>query len=487
MPTRRQLLGYFAGATALTFGVRAAVQGLKPPPNVLFLSIDDLNDWLGTLGGHPQTRTPNLDRLAARSTLFRRAYCAAPACNPSRIATLTGIAPWESGAYANRSEWRTVLPDAVTLPQLFKANGYWVGGAGKIFHDRFSDCTGWDAYFPYQRFQNEQELSTAWTPAPQPSQRPVNGISNIGSLDWGDLPTRDRDLPDTRIADWTIAQLQAPNRAPFFLACGFYKPHLPWYVPAPYFDALPLDTLVLPELLPTDADDIPAAGQALMFREWHERIVNAGQYPQAVQAYLAAIAYVDTQMGRVLDALDASPYAQNTVVMLWSDHGFHLGEKFHWLKFALWERATRVPLMIATPGSSGQVCDRVVSLLDLYPTLAQLARFDPLPAVSGRSLIPLLRDPTQGWEEFAVTTWEGHYSVRSADYRYIRYQDGSEELYDHRRDPQEWENLANQADLGAIKAELAAQLPTNPAPPAPVENQRTYGCTEANYRDPLQP
>ncbi|MGB0561990.1 MAG: sulfatase [Spirulinaceae cyanobacterium] len=480
MVKRRQFLLYSSTALAAVL-LRSSSQAQTPPPNILWLTIDDLNDWLGVLGGHPQARTPNLDRLAARGTLFRQAYCTVPACNPSRVATLTGIAPHQSGVYANRSDWRVNLPDAITLPQLFKTNGYWVGGAGKIYHDRFPDCTAWDEYYPYHRYQNGQPQAGAWGTDPDPPQRPFNGIDQLGNLDWGALAGDDTLLPDTQIADWTAARLQQSYDTPFFLACGLYKPHLPWYIPAQYFEAFPLDNLVVPEIRPDDLADIPPAGQALARTANHQQILNADAYTQAVQAYLAAIAYTDAQVGRVLAALDASPHARNTIVVLWSDHGWHLGEKLHWKKFALWEEATRVPLIIALPGQRGQVCDRAVSLLDLYPTLVELCRLRDAPALSGTSLVPWLQNPRRRRDAPAIMTWANHTSVRWEQYRYTRYEGGGEEFYDHERDPQEWENRAGQPEVASRQAELAAWLPSEWATAAPLTDQQAYGCTEANF------
>ncbi|NEO88260.1 MAG: sulfatase [Spirulina sp. SIO3F2] len=480
MVNRRRFLLY--GSTALIAALlRSEMQAASPPPNVLWLTIDDLNDWIGVLGGHPQTQTPNIDRLARRGTLFTQAYCAVPACNPSRVATLTGIAPQNSGVYANRSDWRVALPDTLTLPQLFKANGYWVGGAGKIYHDRFPDCTDWDEYYPYHRYQDGKPRAGAWGADPEPPQRPFNGVPKSRNLDWGSLDIADTAMPDTQIAAWTVEKLQARYETPFFLACGLFKPHLPWYIPATYFEPFPLDSLILPEIRNDDLDDIPPAGQDLARQYHHQRIMNAGSYAEAVQAYLAAIAYVDAQVGRILDGLDRSPHARNTVVVLWSDHGWHLGEKLHWTKFALWEEATRVPLIIALPNQRGQSCDRVVSLLDLYPTLAELCQLTNTPVLSGTSLVPWLQNPRRRRDVPAVMLWENHVSVRWEQYRYTRYQDGSEEFYDHRRDPQEWENLAGNGAIATLQQDLAAWVPTQFAAAAPLAEQQLDGCTDSNY------
>ena len=439
-------------------------------PNVLFIAIDDLNDWTGKLGGHPQARTPNLDRLADQSVWFRRAYCAAPACNPSRAALLTGIAPHRSGVYFNSQPWRSALPDVVTLPALFKEAGYEVLGAGKIFHGPFPDPDAWHAYFPSPRKTRPAD--------PLPSNRPLNGIPRTAHFDWGPLDVPDEAMGDYKVVEWVCEQLRRGHERPFFLACGLYRPHLPWYVPRPYFDAFPLDKVQLPKVLPTDLDDIPAGGMKLVRRRDHRLILQYKQWHQAVRGYLASVAFADAMVGRVLDALRASPYADNTIVVLWSDHGWHHGQKEHWRKFALWEQTTRVPLMIRVPAGhpllpggtpAGKTCDRTVSLLDLYPTLVELCGLPwPKHRLDGRSLLPLLRNPDAPWHRPALTTYGfQNHSIRTERWRYIRYADGSEELYDHSKDPLEWHNLADDEQYRRIKEELAAFLPVKNHPPVP--------------------
>jgi arylsulfatase A-like enzyme len=459
-------------AAVLTI-VMASLLGIdargEPPvddrrPNVLFLAIDDLNDWTGFLGGHSQSRTPNLDRLADRGMVFERAYCAAPACNPSRAALLTGIRPSTSGVYTNSQPWRPALPDAVTLPQHFMAAGYEVIGGGKIFHGGFNDPESWQESFKQ--------------PAdPKPDDLPVNGIPRTAHFDWGPVDVPDEAMGDHKVVDWAIDQLGRSREKPLFLAVGLYRPHLPWYVPRAYFDAHPASGVILPEVPEDDLDDIPPAGRKMARPEGdHRNVLGQDQWHEAVQGYLASIAFADAQVGRLLDALDRSPIAEETIIVMWGDHGWHLGEKQHWRKFALWEEAARVPFVIAAPGVTepGSRCDRPVSLLDIYPTLIDLCGLSDRRELEGTSLSPLLKDPGAPWDRFALTTHgRKNHAVRSDRWRYIRYEDGSEELYDHDADPMEWRNLADDPEFDGVKAALAEALPATDAPDAPDARARS--------------
>jgi len=423
-------------------------------PNVLFIAVDDLNDWIGVLSGHPQSVTPHIDRLAARGMLFTRCYCAAPACNPSRAALMTGIRPSTSGVYHNSQPWRAGLPQAVTLPQHFMAHGYRALGSGKIYHGRFPDPPSWNTFFPSKTKQKPSD--------PLPKKRPLNGIPQTAHFDWGPLDVDDSQMGDVQVADWVIQQLGRKQPGPFFLACGIYRPHLPWYVPRKYFDRFDLDGIQLPATRDDDLQDVPAAGikMARPDRD-HARVLKHKQWPQAVRGYLASISFADTQVGRVLDALDASRYADNTIIVFWTDHGWHLGEKHHWRKFTLWEEATRTPMVIVAPGvAGGSRCGQPVNLLDIYPTLIELCGLPPRAELEGVSLSPLLNDATARWDRPSLTTHgRNNHAVRSVRYRYIRYADGSAELYDHDVDPQEWHNLAGQPELKSVQARLAAWMP----------------------------
>jgi arylsulfatase A-like enzyme len=446
------ILGILAAMGGENYAEEGNPASQAPPnrPNVLFIAVDDLNDWTGFLKGHPQTRTPNLDALAARGMVFTRAYCAAPACNPSRVAILTGVMPATSGVYHNSNPWRPQLPEAITLFQHFRAHGYKVFGGGKLFHGPFNDLLSWEMYW-------------ARPGDPVPPNRPLNGIPNAAQFDWGPLDADDSDMGDAKLTDWAISFLEQTHERPFLLAVGYIRPHLPWYVPRPYFERFPLSEIVLPKVKEDDLDDIPPLGRKMANPQGdHARVLETNNWHRAVQGYLASIAFVDHQIGRLLEVFYRSPYSSNTIVVLWGDHGWHLGQKQHWRKFALWEEATRVPLIIVAPGVTppGSKCGRTVSLADLYPTLCELCGLSVPPQVEGRSLVPLLRNPEAPWDRPVVTT-HGYlnHAVRSERYRYIRYSDGTEELYDHETDPLEWTNLAGDPKYEKVKEELARFLP----------------------------
>jgi arylsulfatase A-like enzyme len=460
MLTRRQFLPA-AAAGLPTILTRAAV----PRRNILFIAIDDLNDWVGVLGGNPQTRTPNLDRLAKQGVLFTNAHCAAPLCNPSRAALMTGIRPATSGVYTNGQPFRQspVSKNAVTLPMHLRAHGYRVIGSGKIYHGGFPDPPSWDEYWPSQQ-QNKP-------PDPQPPNLPANGIPGSGNMDWGPVDNPDEDMGDMKVAEWVSRHLAKRVTEPLFLGCGIFRPHLQWYVPRKYFEMFPVDRIQLPPVKEDDLDDVPPIGLKFARPDGdHKRITSHGKWREAVQAYLASIAFSDAAVGRVLRALETGPNAGDFSIVLWSDHGWHLGEKLHWRKFTLWEEATRNVLMASIPGITrpGGRCRRPVSLLDVYPTLIDVCGLAPRKELEGRSLIAQLKDPAAAREAPALTTYlRGNHSVRDERWRYIRYSDGGEELYDHDRDPQEWTNLAVKPEFQKLKAQLAQWLPKTDAPDSP--------------------
>ncbi len=441
-------------------------------PNILFIAVDDLNDWIGPLGGHPQARTPNLDRLASQGVNFTRAYCTSPGCNPSRTSILTGLHTTSSGMYSNYQYWREVLPDVETLPRYFSNHGYWSAGAGKIFHNNMPDPQSWDDYFP----SKEKHMPDYHRPNPDGTVNMPAFEHMYGAFDWSPIELPVEETGDYQSVKWVMDHLEREHDRPFFLACGIYRPHLPWYVPQEYFDMFPLESVELPRLLENDLDDLGDRAREIAYRAggYHEHVLRAGQWKRAVQGYLASIAFADTLVGTLLDALDASPYADNTVVVLWSDHGWQLGEKEHWRKFALWDNVAHSVLMFrvpeGTPGlpegtSAGGRAKRVVSLLDIFPTLLELSGLPPKDGTDGHSLVPLLENPETEWDYPAITTYDfAEYSVRTEDWRYIRYIDDSEELYDHRNDPEEWTNLAGDPKYDSIKEELAGHIPKDPHP-----------------------
>ena len=438
------------------------------PPNVLFIAVDDLNDWTSQLGGHPQAKTPNIDALAARGVSFSNAHAAAPTCGPSRAAIMTSIRPSTSGNYKNADTFtdNPVLNNAVILPELFQQAGYQVVGAGKLFHGHHHKSElkgrGFDTYFPSKENDHYKEPKDRARPKPMADW----GQGAKGFWDWGPMAsyiTLD-DMSDGRMVNWVRDQFQSGQiKEPFFVAAGIIRPHLPFYAPQSYFDMYPLDEIQLPALKEDDLADVPLAGRNMGVGEArHEAITSHGQWATAIQAYLAATTFADDCVGRLLEGLENSGYADNTIVVLWSDHGWQFGEKKHWSKFTLWERATRVNLVFAGPGvATGADSNAPVNLLDVYPTLAQLTGLTaPKEQIEGRSLVPLLEDPNQDWPWPSITTYgSGNHTARDERWRYIRYDDGSEELYDHESDPMEWTNLASAAEHVDVKQRLASALP----------------------------
>ena len=437
-------------------------------PDVLFIVVDDMNDWISLLDPEAPIKTPNLERLAQRGMLFTRAYCASPACNPSRAAALTGLRPSTTGVYGNKSDWRGAVPNRKTIMQQFMAAGYDVRGAGKIFHHHLDG-----AFHDDESFQDFQPMR----PQKYPPKK-LNGAPEYGSrnTDWGRWPQRREDSIDFRTASYCVDALSQPTgETPLFLACGIYKPHSPFFAPSEYHQ--PYNEIELPARHPTDWSDLPSGATALVRnKKWFwNGMMNIeknqqGSYQNFIRAYAACATFADAQIGRMLDALDASPRRDNTIVVLWSDHGFHLGEKDHIEKFALWEKSNHIPFIVVAPGVTkpGSRCSRPVDMTSLYPTLLEMCGLPADAKCDGRSLVPLLRDPQATWGRPAVMTYmRGNHAVRSERWRYIRYADGSEELYDHDADPNEWHNLANDQRYAEVVASHSKWLPKTEAKQVP--------------------
>lgn len=466
---RRFLASLAAGALCGGTLVRAATEPQRR--NVLFIALDDLNDWIQLLDPKAPIRTPNIERLAAKGVCFTNAFCASAACNPSRTAVLTGLRPSTTGVYGNQADWRRALPDVATIPQHFMAHGYTAQGAGKVFHHHYGGAFHDDASFQdFQPMPNPPD-------APMPEEK-LNGLEWYGSpnTDWGPWPANEAEAIDVRTANYAIEALGRKQDKPFFLTAGIFRPHMPFFAPQRFFDMYQ-GKVMMPEILEGDLDDLPSGAQALLkSKKWFfEGMMKAekdkpGTWAEAVRSYQAAATFADAQVGRILDALEKSPYADNTVIVLWSDHGYHLGEKRHWEKFALWEKTNHVPFIVVAPGVAkpGGRCRRPVSLIDLYPTLIDLCGLKEKPELDGVSLTPLLRDPDAAWERPALMTYGfNNHAVRDERYRYIRYADGTEEFYDIESDPHEWHNLAGQARYKEHMERLAKWMPTDNAPPAP--------------------
>lgn len=479
------------------YGSGRAVAQMATPPNVLFIAVDDLNDWVGPLGGHPQARTPNIDRLAARGAVFTNAFSNSPHCSPSRESLFTGRQPFNLGIYSTRSPGQA-LPRTLheTIPEYFRARGYQALGAGKLFHsggnaypeafDEYGPGIGFsggpftaaemaaDKQNPTYTVDRGAEGLNAELPLSRmPDDRRPYGWST-NTFDWGPVDVTDEEMPDGQIASWAVEQLQRERAEPFFLAVGFFRPHQPLYVPRKYFEPFPVEDALLPATQPGDLRDLPFAGRVLALEPFtagiHQTVVEHDQWRAAVAGYLASVYFVDAQIGRVLDALDASPYAGNTAIVFFSDHGYHLGEKEHWGKWAGWSPAIRIPLIIVPPRDrpaagfrSGIRSGAPVSLVDLYPTLVELAGFPAKDGLEGRSLIPLLSDPDAAWNDPVVSTFgRGNHALRDRQWHYIHYFDGSEELYDVMRDPHQWHNLATDAGHDVVLRDLRSRLPVTP-------------------------
>lgn len=473
-----------AFATLLLAGGCAHAHAGNTRPNVLLLVVDDLNHWIGSLHRHPQARTPNIDRLASRGVNFTHAYCPSPLCNPSRAALLSGKRTATIGVYSNMDmPWSDYIDERQCLNGYFRAQGYYTAGAGKIYHLRsgFKNPQGteWDDYvvnFHHLDLEHRKPCATAkqkqqpYVNGPETLKQPSRpGNIKVGTFEIGAPEIADSETLDFKIAQWGARQLGQKRDRPFFLALGFHKPHPPWIVPKKYFDMFPLDSIQLPPHIANDLDDLPPAGKKWAHTADWVSVMDAGgesAWKEVVQGYLASVAYIDAQIGVVLDALEKSPHKDNTIVVLFSDHGWHLGEKECFGKATLWEEATRVPLIWVGPGvtTSGR-CDATVEFLSIYPTLCDLAGLPKPDFLEGVSIRPLLSNPQAEWTRPALSTFRfNNHAVRSVQYRYIRYANGEEELYDEKADPYEWTNLAANPELGSVKADLARWIPKENRP-----------------------
>lgn len=454
---------------AATSGSPATAAERKP--NVLFIAIDDLNDWVGVLGGHPQVQSPNIDRLATLGVNFTNAHCQAPICMPSRASLLTGTYPHRNGVYMIEQDLQDapLLQDAVTLPRYFKLNGYRILRAGKIYHRvKEGDADGWD--------ESGKRYGWKWM-GDLVGPNGASGLPSPSIFDFGPIPVEATEMNDSKVTDWAVERLHQPaTDKPFFLAVGLVTPHLPHFTPTEFYKRYPLDQVQLPETQAGDLDDLPPMGRK--FTRYfdstpmsHHNITRHGLWHKAVASYLATATFTDHCVGRLLDALEGSPHADNTIIVLWSDHGFHLGEKMHWEKRSLWEESTRVPLIFSVPGNNQQrnvVSTRPVGLIDIYPTLVELCGLPEKEGLQGRSLVPLLNDPNLPWDHPVLTTHHpGNHAIRSERWRYIRYANGDEELYDHRYDPNEFRNLAGDPEYAPVIKRLASHIPNTSAPYAP--------------------
>lgn len=435
--------------------------------NVLFIAVDDLNDYVSLLKDHPGIKTPNLDKFAKTAITFTNAYTAAPACNPSRSAILTGVKPTTTGLYENRDSFQKseAAMASVLLPEHFIKNGYRTMWSGKLFHTGPPNVSRPGEARMNAMWDDKRGSDGGYGPFPKETAL-YDGNRWFNYKEW---EGPDTDFPDTKNADLTIQRLQQKHEKPFFMAYGIYRPHTPWTAPKRFFDMYPLEDVKLPEVLEGDLDDVPSTG-----KEWAARGVNLNilkknkKWKSSVRAYLASISFMDYNLGRVLDALEESPYRDNTIVVLWADHGFHMGEKNHFTKFALWEQTTHTLLMARIPGKTdnGGIREQPVNLLDLYPTLVDYCALPPLrDQLDGTSLRPVIEDANYKVTKPSITYYkEGSVSMRTDKWRYIHYFNGEEELYNSIEDPKEWKNLACDAQYTEIIQGFQKWIPRNITP-----------------------
>ena len=460
------------------FAFQSLALAAKSKPNVLLVSIDDLNDWVGCLDGHPQARTPNIDRLAKMGTLFKNGHCQSPVCNPSRASMMTGRYPHTSGVYFLSPDLKEapVLKNLKTMPEVFVDHGYKTMAAGKIFHR--GDKRFFQEYLPTGGFGPRPKKKIS-----QPHGHPL--------WDWGVFPDDDNLMPDMKCAKWAVDQLNQTHEKPFFMGVGFYRPHVPMYATKKWFDMHPRNQIKLPAVRKNDLKDLSQYAIELTNLEHvsptHEWVTGAGQWEHAVQSYLASVTFADHCLGLVLDALEKSEYADNTIIALFSDHGFHLGEKERWAKRSLWEDGTRVPVVVAAPGhKAAQKTNHPAELLDIFPTLLELAGLPKDETQEGQSLVPLMKNPRREWKHPAITSFGlGNYSIRSTHYRFIQYFDGSRELYDLRNDPHEWNNLIDNPKMKKVIQEHASFIPQKQHPilPGKSTGHKAYGAANANIQN----
>lgn len=462
----------------------------QPRPNVLFIVSDDLNDWIGCLGGHPQVQTPNIDALAERGVIFKNAHCAAPLCGPSRAAFMTGLQSYSSGLYNNTSRVQH-REDLITMPAYFRNEGYFVAGAGKLFHSRNDYTKGlFEEYAeagpgvsggPFVDGELNSELQNpnhtvdrgelkAELPLTQmPSDRPYN---RYNTFDWGPVDVSDDEMVDGYVTNYIIGKLKQKYNKPFFLGAGFFRPHQPLFAPRKYHDMYPVESTILPQIVEDDLEDVGQTakdfGRLAATSGTHKTVQKYGQWKNAVSSYMACVSFIDAQIGRILTALEESDYAENTIIVFLGDNGWHLGDKEHWGKWTGWEQASRVPLIVVPPKSWNSPKNKketsTVSLIDLFPTLIEMTGSKGKVALDGKSIVPLLKgQKLQDNSNKVVTTFGyGNNTVITEKWHYIHYFDGTEELYNLQKDEKEWTNLIQNPEYKSVVSELKQELPAYP-------------------------
>lgn len=447
-------------------------------PNVLFIMLDDMCDWAHYLGGNTQVVTPNLDRLATRGVAFANAYAAVPFSNPSRTALLTGLFPGTTGVYQNTHDMADseAVQSATLLPEHFHDNGYTTVWAGKIFHTRPGE-ERLERMWDDMRFRDG-----GYGPWMKHMERPPQGMDWRGYEAW-DGP--DTDFPDIVNSRHIVGFLQQKHDKPFFAAMGIYRPHAPYTVPARFFDMYDPDGIELPYVPDDDLDDLPPYALATFYppvcdvRQELAQWRKDGTWKNLVRAYLAGVTFADYVVGSLLDALEASPYADNTIVVLLGDNGFHQGQKQRFSKMSLWREACHVPLIVALPDGGGAEVQAPVSLLDIYPTLSSLCGLAAPAGLEGNDLAPLVKNPAAAWDKPCLSNYiRGNCTVHYKHWNYIRYADGSEELYDIAADEDEHHNLAGKPEHQALMQSLRRHIPTEWAHPLPATGKARRARTQ---------
>jgi len=487
------VLSFLALVVGLPTGTCAqSAPGENSQPNVLFIAIDDMNDWAGFLDTHPQIQTPNMDTLATQGVSFTSAHVPAPICGPSRTAIMSGLWPTSTGVYTNAIDYRKDVPHLLSMPEYFRQNGYHVMGVGKLFHAGLAKVpeNAFDEYGEYGSssapFSKDEMDIAKQTPFNRLVKNgkefrlPLNGFPadrfwrSTNTFDWGPVDLPDDTFSDTRSANWAIEKLQQERDKPFFLAVGFHRPHQPLYNPKRFHDLYPPESVVLPPTLDDDLSDMPRSGKEYALAPntsgLHKSVAQYGEWENAVSSYLASISFVDELVGNIMAALEKSGYADNTMVVLWSDHGWHLGEKEHWGKATGWYRSTRIPMIIVPPKNHApegfkpnSVSTRMVNLLDLQPTIADMTDVPLRKEWEGNSLLPLVKNPDQEWQSWTHTTFGlGNHTISTERWQYIHYFDGAAELYDLQRDPDEFVNLAGDRKYADLIERLRQHVPEEP-------------------------
>ncbi len=480
----------------LAFLATVSLATAAQPPNVVMFVVDDMCDWIGPMG-HKQAITPNLDRLAASGMTFMNGHTAGIFCAPSRSAMFTGRHATTTGCYTTQVYFND-HPEIQPLQAVLQAGGYATYGAGKLFHHPagYVDLRGWDEFF----VQSEQQKQSGWPlntwlpndpifPVPYPNsifnrdRKPTDG----GFLEWGKvLNENEPKMIDTICSTWASDLLKKKHEKPVFVAVGLYAPHFPNYVPAKYFDLYDVEKIEQPPYKDDDLDDLPPKVRKQKENRGaiHRRLVELNAVDDAIHGYLASISYADAMLGRVLDAIAAGPNADNTIIVFWSDHGYHHGEKFDWGKHTLWERTSNVPFIWAGPGiAKGAKVDATVSLIDVFPTLVSLSGVKDDQSRDGVSLVPLLKNPEAAKDRDVLLPGmkPEEYAIINRDWRYIHYADGTEELYDCQRDPNEWENLAGKAESKEVMQKLRSSAPKSFAKLGPEINELKLVTEEERF------